>query len=80
MEEIPDIIRDTDERGAAIARLLKLIEMDSEIINRHRQAGEKGFYVRQYEELRARNLEILSRLIRESGYVEGELRLVEKAA
>ena len=80
MEELQDIIHDTDERGAAIARLLKLIEMDSEIIQRHRQAGETGSYVRQYEELRARNLETLSKLIRESGYVDGELHFVEKAA
>lgn len=78
MVEIQDLIHDTDERGAAIARLLKLIEMDSEIIQRHRQAGENGSYVRQYEELRARNLETLSSLIRESGYVDGELHFVEK--
>jgi|GEM_PF-6151088 len=80
MTELEDLTCDTDERGAAIARLLKLIEMDSEIINRHRQAGENGPYVQQYEKLRARNLETLSNLIRESGYVEGELHLVEKAA
>lgn len=80
MEELEDIIRDTDERGAAIARLLKLIEMDSEIINRHRQAGESGSYVHQYEELCERNLKTLSNLIRESGYVDGELHLVDNAA
>ncbi|MCY7351333.1 MAG: hypothetical protein LH606_11810 [Cytophagaceae bacterium] len=80
MEELQDIIRDTDDRGAAIARLLKLIEMDSEIIQRHRQAGENGSYVQQYEELRERNLATLAELIRESGYVEGELRIAEKAA
>lgn len=68
------------ERGVAISRLLQLIEMDSEIIERHRQAGETGPYVQQYIELRQRNLETLAELIRQGGYVEGELRIVDKAA
>jgi pyruvate-formate lyase len=68
------------ERGIAISRLLQLIEMDSEIIERHRQADQMGPYVQQYVELRQRNLETLAELIRQGGYLDGDLRIVDKAA
>lgn len=80
MNELEQILEDTDLRAAAIARLLALIERDSEIINRHRTAGDSGAYVQQYIELRNDNLATLARLLEAKGTIRADLSFSEQAA
>lgn len=80
MNELEQIFKDTDLRAAAIARLLALIERDSDIINRHRSADDSGAYVQQYVELRDANLATLARLLEAKGTIRADLRFSEQAA
>ena len=80
MNELRQILEDTDLRAAAIARLLALIERDSDINNRHRTAGEVGPYVQQYVELRDANLATLARLLEARGTIRADLRFSEQTA
>ena len=80
MNELEQILEDTDLRAAAIARLLTLIERDSDIINRHRAVGDSGTYVQQYTELREANLATLARLLEAKGTIRAELHFSEQAA
>ncbi len=81
MEELAQILDHTDLRAAAIARLLSLIEQDSDIINRHRAAaGDLGPYVQQYVELHETNLAVLTRLLEAKGIIRADLHVEEQAA
>lgn len=80
MDSLDEIVRNTEQRAAAIARLLQLIEMDSAIIRRHREAQEEGAYVQQYIELRTRNLVTLTYLLESDGLLQAQLQLGQRAA
>ncbi|QMW04108.1 hypothetical protein [Spirosoma foliorum] len=80
MNELEQILEDTELRAGAIARLLTLIERDSDIINRHRSIGDAGSYVQQYIDLREANLATLSRLLEAKGTIRAELHFTEQAA
>lgn len=80
MDELTQILDQTDLRAAAIARLLSLIEQDSDIINRHRAAGDSGSYVRQYVALRETNLATLIRLLEAKGTIRANLHVAEQTA
>ncbi len=80
MESLDEIMHNTEQRAAAIARLLQLIEMDSAIIRRHREADEVGTYVQQYVDLRTRNLTTLTRLLESDGLLQAQLQIGQRAA
>ncbi len=80
MEELAQILDNTDLRAAAIARLLALIEQDTDIINRHKMAGDSGTYVQQYVDLRKTNLATLTRLLEAKGAIRAYLHFSEQAA
>lgn len=80
MDELAQILENTDLQAAAIARLLTLIERDSDIINRHRAAGDAGPYMQQYVELRETNLARLTRLLEANGTIRADLHVAEQAA
>jgi hypothetical protein len=80
MNELEQILEDTELRAGAIARLLALIDRDSDIINRHRAIGDLGSYVQQYIELREANLATLSRILEAKGTIRAELHFAEQAA
>ena len=80
MESLDEIVHSTEQRAAAIARLLRLIEMDSAIIRRHRDEGDKSAYVQQYIELRTRNLLALTYLLESDGLLKAQLQLGQRAA
>ncbi len=63
MDEIQDLILNTEQRAAAVAKLFQLIEMDTEIIDQYRSNGLDDGHVAQYVELRNRNLERLAKML-----------------
>lgn len=80
MNELEQILEDTNLRASAISRLLTLIERDSDIIHRHREVGESGSYLQQYIELREANLTTLARLLEAKGTIRADLHFSEQAA
>ncbi|MBN8821869.1 MULTISPECIES: hypothetical protein [unclassified Spirosoma] len=80
MESLDEIVHNTEQRAAAIARLLKLIEMDTAIIRRHQDAHDESIYTQQYIELRARNLMTLTQLLEADGLLKANLQLGNRAA
>ena len=80
MDELAQVLENTDLRASAIARLLALIEQDSDIINRHRATGETGSYTQQYIALRETNLTLLTRLLEANGAIRADLHVAEQAA
>ena len=73
MNELEQILEDTDLRASAIARLLTLIDRDSEIINRYRETGDSGSYIQHYIELREVNQATLTRLLEANGTIRADL-------
>lgn len=80
MDELAQILDDRDLRATAIARLLALIEQDTDIIYRHKMAGDSGTYVQQYIDLRVTNLATLTRLLEAKGTIRADLRFSEQSA
>lgn len=80
MEELAQVLNDTNLRATAIARLLALIEQDTDIIYRHKMAGDSGTYVQQYIDLRETNLATLTRLLEAKGAIRADLHFSEQAA
>lgn len=79
MDELQEIIRDTELRAKAIARLLSLIDMDSAIIARELVEGNAST-VAQYEALRNENVSTLAKLIEGPGTLLADLRVRPVAA
>ncbi|MFN8344775.1 MAG: hypothetical protein U0X91_07220 [Spirosomataceae bacterium] len=63
MESVNELILNTEQRAAAVAKLFQLIEMDTEIIEQYRAAGINDANVRQYVDKRNENLQKLSQLL-----------------
>lgn len=63
MEQIQDLLLDTDQRAAAVAKLFRLIEMDTEIIGQYRTNGIDDAQMQQYVDLRNQNLKQLADLL-----------------
>ncbi|TAG35122.1 MAG: hypothetical protein EAZ32_18820 [Cytophagia bacterium] len=63
MEQIQDLLLDTDQRAAAVAKLFRLIEMDTEIIGQYRANGIDDAQMQQYVDLRNQNLKQLADLL-----------------
>jgi hypothetical protein len=63
MQEIQDLILNTEQRASAVAKLFQLIEMDTEIIEQYRANGIDDGHVKQYLDLRNEHLERLAELL-----------------
>jgi hypothetical protein len=51
MEENQEFIKDGEQKASIIARLLQLIEMNTNTLKRHREADSPVSIIEQYREL-----------------------------
>lgn len=67
MQENEEFIRKTEERALQIGRLLQLISMDTNAIQRHILHNSPKSIIEQYVELRNEHLDELQELMRLEG-------------
>ncbi len=56
MDENQEFIKDGEQKALITARLLQLIEMDTNTLKRHREANSSLSIIEQYKEIRDRYL------------------------
>ena len=67
MEENQEFIKDGEQRALIIARLLQLIEMNTNTLKRHREADSPLSIIEQYREIRDRYLSELAEIMQGFG-------------
>jgi hypothetical protein len=67
MEENQEFIKDGEEKALIIARLLQLIEMNTNTLKRHREADSPLSIIEQYKEIRERYLSELAEVMQGFG-------------
>ena len=67
MEENQEFIKDGEQKALIIARLLQLIEMNTNTLKRHREADSPLSIIEQYKEIRDRYLSELAEVMQEFG-------------
>jgi hypothetical protein len=60
MEENQEFIKDGEQKALIIARLLQLIEMNTNTLKRHRKADSPVSIIEQYKEIREKYLSELA--------------------
>ena len=63
MEENQEFIKDGEQKALVIARLLQLIEMNTNTLKRHREADSPVSIINQYKEIRERYLSELAEVM-----------------
>ena len=63
MEENQEFIKDGEQKALVIARLLQLIEMNTNTLKRHREADSPVSIIEQYREIRERYLSELAEVM-----------------
>ena len=67
MEENQEFIKDGEQKALVIARLLQLIEMNTNTLKRHREADSPVSIINQYKEIRERYLSELAEVMQSFG-------------
>ena len=67
MEENQESIKDVEQKALIIARLLQLIEMNTNTLKRHREADSPVSIIEQYKEIRDRYLSELAEVMQGFG-------------
>jgi hypothetical protein len=67
MEENQEFIKDGEQKALIIARLLQLIEMNTNTLKRHREADSPMSIIEQYKEIRERYLTELAEIMQGFG-------------
>ena len=67
MEENQEFIKDGEQKALIIARLLQLIEMNTNTLKRHREADSPVSIIEQYKEIRDRYLNELAEIMQGFG-------------
>ena len=67
MEENQESIKDVEQKALIIARLLQLIEMNTNTLKRHREADSPVSIIEQYKEIRDRYLSELAEIMQGFG-------------
>ena len=67
MEENQEFIKDGEQKALIIARLLQLIEMNTNTLKRHREADSPVSIIEQYKEIRDRYLNELAEVMQGFG-------------
>ena len=67
MEENQEFIKDGEQKALIIARLLQLIEMNTNTLKRHREANSPLSIIEQYKEIRDRYLSELAEVMQGFG-------------
>ena len=67
MEENQEFIKDGEQRALIIARLLQLIEMNTNTLKRHREADSPLSIIEQHREIRDRYLSELAEIMQGFG-------------
>ena len=67
MEENQEFIKDGEQKALIIARLLQLIEMNTNTLKRHREADSPLSIIGQYKEIRDRYLSELAEVMQGFG-------------
>ena len=67
MEENQEFIKDGEQKALIIARLLQLIEMNTNTLKRHREADSPVSIIEQYREIRERYLSELAEIMQGFG-------------
>jgi hypothetical protein len=67
MEENQEFIKDGEQKALIIARLLQLIEMNTNTLKRHREADSPLSIIEQYREIRERYLTELAEIMQGFG-------------
>ncbi|MDZ7900341.1 MAG: hypothetical protein U5N85_20235 [Arcicella sp.] len=67
MEENQEFIKNGEQKALIIARLLQLIEMNTNTLKRHREAESPLSIIEQYKEIRDRYLSELAEVMRGFG-------------
>ena len=67
MEENQEFIKDGEQKALIIARLLQLIEMNTNTLKRHREADSPSSIIEQYREIRDRYLSELAEVMQGFG-------------
>ena len=67
MEENQEFIKDGEQKALIIARLLQLIEMNTNTLKRHREADSPLSIIEQYKEIRDRYLNELAEIMQGFG-------------
>jgi hypothetical protein len=67
MEENQEFIKDGEQKALIIARLLQLIEMNTNTLKRHREADSPVSIIEQYREIRERYLSELAEVMQGFG-------------
>ena len=67
MEENQKFIKDGEQKALIIARLLQLIEMNTNTLKRHREADSPMSIIEQYREIRERYLSELAEIMQGFG-------------
>ena len=67
MEENQEFIKDGEQKALIIARLLQLIEMNTNTLKRHREADSPLSIIEQYKEIRDRYLNELAEVMQGFG-------------
>ena len=67
MEENQEFIKDGEQKALIIARLLQLIEMNTNTLKRHREADSPLSIIEQYKDIRDRYLNELAEVMQGFG-------------
>jgi hypothetical protein len=67
MEENQEFIKDGEQKALIIARLLQLIEMNTNTLKRHHEADSPVSIIEQYREIRERYLSELAEVMQGFG-------------
>ena len=67
MDENQEFIKDGEQKALIIARLLQLIEMNTNTLKRHREADSPLSIIEQYKEIRDRYLNELAEVMQGFG-------------
>ena len=67
MEENQESIKDSEQKALIIARLLQLIEMNTNTLKRHREADSPLSIIEQHREIRDRYLSELAEIMQGFG-------------
>jgi hypothetical protein len=67
MEENQEFIKNGEQKALIIARLLQLIEMNTNTLKRHREADSPVSIIEQYKEIRERYLSELAEVMQGFG-------------
>jgi hypothetical protein len=67
MEENQEFIKDGEQKALIIARLLQLIEMNTNTLKRHRESDSPMSIIEQYREIRERYLSELAEVMQGFG-------------